>query len=301
MTGLQRESERRDGYAAAAGGAAELALAARPPAGPGPRGCSWLQRAVGGRLRLLLAIILLGGWLHLSPGNLPPPAPVPPPPSPPPAAAPPPAAPRRSVHQPADPGKKERTATKGPAGWRLAPRAPPQGQAEGDLEEREAGASCPVPWEPGKGLEKGPRTGPCRDVADQPGCCYPEQGRVRGGRGTGWVWGQGILEGLLGRPHFRRTQSRKEARGGPGRTPRTSGMPSTGSNTPGSEASAVPATGPDGGSVGRGGHRTGRQTDRKPGFISLQCMGTGPGEEWSPSSQPGLPCPMGPPKGPRGL
>lgn len=200
------------------------ALAARPPpAGPGPRGCAaGSSGAAGGRLRLGLAIIPLGGWLHLSPVHLPPPAPAPAPP----AAAPPPAAARRSVDRRRTQGRKSGQLARGQG--LLAAVPPPPGpptsgragktKAGRGPEAGEAGASCAGPWEPGKGLEEGPRTGPCWGLRDQSGCYHTEQGpQGRGGRGAGGcgarVASRGTWEGLtLGGPRVEMRPGKAQGR-----------------------------------------------------------------------------------------
>lgn len=94
--------------------------------------------------------------------------------------------------------------------------------------------------------------------------------------------GCSILEGCLGRPHFRKAEP-EQKRGQGRQTLPGSGMPATYSGTPGPKVRAQRGrSSPGGGGVGKESHRTGRQTDRKLGFLSLQCTGPGPQKAWSP-------------------
>lgn len=129
------------------------------------------------------------------------------------------------------------------------------------------------------------------------GCAWGRLGRGEGHRGG---YAAGSLEGHLGRPHFRRAnESGNEVTEDATRIwdashrfwhARSRGF---GPERQKQQVYSPPFQGsarhwPRWGWVGRGSHRTWRQTDRKPEFVCFQCTGIGPRRNGLPSSQPGL-------------
>ena len=171
-------------------------------------------------------------------------------------------------------GRKSGELTRGQGRRAAVPVGPLSGRARcggggGTLRREKLGRLVPSPGGSGRAWRKGTGRGPRWGMlTEQSGRYYGAQGRVRAGRGTGGCVARGAWEGLTSGGL---TQSRHEAREGPG-------MPWTGSDAPSSQAlaqrgrssglaphprKAVPATDPDGGGVGGGSRRTGRQTDRQ--------------------------------------